>query len=65
MHVSYGWWGVCVRDEMSVGDYDVNEKYDYIKLVNRYDMLQHESSNEYDIILASVSPTCDVAHGNN
>ena len=34
------------------------------KLVNRHDMLQHESSNEYDNILASVSPACDVAHGN-
>ena len=45
MRVSYGWW--CVCDEMSVGDYNVNKKCDY-KGVNRYDMLQHERSNEYD-----------------
>ena len=33
--------------------------------MNRYDALQHDSSNEYDKDLASVSPACDVAQGNN
>ena len=44
-----------------------NKKCDNIKLVNRYDMLQHESSNEYDKALVSVhvSIICDVAKGNN
>ena len=63
MRVSYEWR--CVCDEMSVGDYNVNKKCDNIKLVNRYDILQHESSNVYDKALASVSPACDVAQGNN
>ena len=63
MRVSYGWR--CVCDEMSVGDYNVNKKCGNIKLVNRYDILQHESSNVYDKALASVSPACDVAQGNN
>ena len=42
--------GGSVFDEMSVGDYKVNKKCNNIQLVNRYDMLQHESStcNEYD-----------------
>ena len=52
-------------DEMSVGDYNVNRKCDSIKLVNRYDILQHESINKYDKALASVSPACDVAQSNN
>ena len=45
MYVSYGW--CCGSDELSVGDYNVNKKCYNIKLVNRYDMLQYESSNEY------------------
>ena len=50
---------------MSVGDYNVTKKCDNMKLVNRYDKLQHESSNEHDKALVSVSPTCDVTQGNN
>ena len=61
--VSYGWH--CVCDEMSADDYNANKKCDDIKLLNSYDMLQHESSNEYDKALASVNPNCDVAQRNN
>ena len=56
---------VCVCNAMSVGDYNVTKKCDNIKLVNRHDMIQHESSNVYDKALVTVSPTCGVAQGNN
>ena len=46
--------GGVVCNKMSLGGYNVNKKCDYIKLVNRYDMLQHESSNEYDKGLVDV-----------
>ena len=42
-------------DEMSAGAYIVNNKCDNIKMVIRYVILHHESSNEYDKALASVS----------
>ena len=48
-----------------VGDYNVNKRCDNTKLVNRHDILQHESSNVYDKALASASQACDVAQGNN
>ena len=63
MRVSYGWW--CVSDVMSVDDNNVNKKCDNMKPVNRYDILQHESSDVYDKDLATVSPACEVAEGNN
>ena len=63
MHASDEWR--CVHDEMGAGDYNVNKKCDNIKLVNKYAILPHESSDEYDKALASVSPACDVAQGIN
>ena len=50
-------------DELSVGDNSVIKKYDNIKLVNRYDVLQNESSNECEKA-SSVNPICDIAQGN-
>ena len=51
-------------DEMSVGDYNINKNCDNTKLIYSYDILQHESGNEYDKALVSVSPACDVDQGN-
>ena len=40
--------GGIVCHELSLGIYNINNKCDNIKLVNRYDLLQHEGSNECD-----------------
>ena len=47
------------------GVLSVSHVFANINLVNRYDILQHGSSNVYDKALASVSPAGDVVQGNN
>ena len=60
MRVSYGWR--CVYDEICVGVNKVSEKCSSIKLINRYNVLQHEDSTEHGRALESVvtSPICGV-----
>ena len=58
-----GW--CCKCDEMSVGVYNANKMCDNMKLVNRYDLLQHEGSNECGGTFESVSLICEVGHSSN
>ena len=46
MPIHYGWH--CVCDEMSIGISKVSEKSCSVKLLNRFDLLQHVGSNEHD-----------------
>ena len=39
---------MCVCDEMSVGVSKVSEKSCSVKLLNRFDLLQHVGSDEHD-----------------
>ena len=63
MRVTYGW--CCVYDIVCVGGTKVSEKCDSIKLVNRYNVLQHEDSTEHGRAFERVgmTPIRDVGQG--